>query len=93
VPVLGPVVSKVAISRFTRTLGTLVSSGVPILQALTIVKETSGNVIIGNAVAPFMKASRKAKPSPRRWKPPASFRPWSSAWWMSANKPARCRKC
>src|SRR5579862_5318686 len=50
VPVFGPVVSKVAISRFTRTLGTLVSSGVPILQALTIVKETSGNVIVGNAV-------------------------------------------
>jgi len=49
-PALGPVVSKVAIARFTRTLGTLVSSGVPILQALTIVKETSGNVIIGNAV-------------------------------------------
>jgi len=51
VPVFGPVVSKVAISRFSRTLGTLVSSGVPILQALNIVKETSGNVIIGNAVA------------------------------------------
>ena len=51
VPVLGPVISKVAIARFTRTLGTLVSSGVPILQALTIVKETSGNVIVGNAVA------------------------------------------
>jgi type IV pilus assembly protein PilC len=51
VPVLGPVVSKVAISRFARTLGTLVSSGVPILQALTIVKETSGNVIVGSAVA------------------------------------------
>ena len=50
-PVLGPVINKVAISRFTRTLGTLVSSGVPILQALTIVKETSGNVIIGEAVA------------------------------------------
>jgi type IV pilus assembly protein PilC len=50
VPVFGPVVSKVAISRFTRTLGTLVSSGVPILQALTIVKETSGNVIVGSAV-------------------------------------------
>src|SRR5438874_5632210 len=49
-PVIGPVVSKVAISRFTRTLGTLVSSGVPILQALTIVKETAGNVIISNAV-------------------------------------------
>jgi len=50
-PVLGPVFSKVAISRFTRTLGTLVSSGVPILQALTIVKETSGNVVVSNAVA------------------------------------------
>ena len=49
-PVFGPVVTKVAISRFTRTLGTLVSSGVPILQALTIVKETAGNVIISNAV-------------------------------------------
>ena len=50
-PVLGPVISKVAISRFTRTLGTLVSSGVPILQALTIVKETAGNVIVSNAVS------------------------------------------
>ena len=50
VPVFGQVVTKVAISRFTRTLGTLVSSGVPILQALTIVKETAGNVVIANAV-------------------------------------------
>src|SRR5437899_4127462 len=50
-PVVGPVISKVAISRFTRTLGTLISSGVPILQALTIVKETAGNVIISNAVS------------------------------------------
>jgi len=49
-PVIGPVISKVAISRFTRTLGTLVSSGVPILQALTIVKETAGNIIVSNAV-------------------------------------------
>jgi type IV pilus assembly protein PilC len=49
-PAFGPVISKVAISRFCRTLGTLVSSGVPILQALTIVKETAGNVIISNAI-------------------------------------------
>jgi len=46
VPVIGPVVNKVAISRFTRTFGTLVSKCVPILQALTIVKETAGNVIV-----------------------------------------------
>jgi type IV pilus assembly protein PilC len=50
-PVVGPVISKVAIARFTRTLGTLVTSGVPILQALNIVKETAGNVIIANAVS------------------------------------------
>ena len=50
-PVLGPVITKVAIARFTRTLGTLVSSGVPILQALTIVKETAGNMVVSNAVA------------------------------------------
>ncbi len=49
-PPIGAVISKVAISRFARTLGTLVSSGVPILQALTIVKETAGNVIIADAV-------------------------------------------
>jgi type IV pilus assembly protein PilC len=46
-PVLGPVFRKVAVARFTRTLGTLISSGVPILQALTIVKEAAGNVIVG----------------------------------------------
>jgi type IV pilus assembly protein PilC len=49
-PPIGSVISKVAISRFSRTLGTLVSSGVPILQALMIVKETAGNVIIADAV-------------------------------------------
>ena len=49
-PILGPVFSKLAIARFTRTLGTLVSSGVPILQALQIVRETSGNVIIANSI-------------------------------------------
>ncbi len=60
-PVLGPVISKVAISRFTRTLGTLVSSGVPILQALTIVKETSGNVIVGNAVASIHESVKEGE--------------------------------
>jgi type IV pilus assembly protein PilC len=49
-PAIGPVVRKIAISRFCRTLGTLATSGVPILQALTIVKETSGNVVVANAV-------------------------------------------
>lgn len=50
-PIFGPVFTKVAIARFSRTLGTLVHSGVPILQALNIVKETAGNVVVANAIA------------------------------------------
>jgi type IV pilus assembly protein PilC len=61
VPVVGPVVSKVSISRFTRTLGTLVSSGVPILQALTIVKETAGNVIVANAVTAIHESVKEGE--------------------------------
>jgi type IV pilus assembly protein PilC len=50
-PVLGKVSRKVALSRFARTLGTLLGSGVPILQALTIVKETAGNVVVGDMIS------------------------------------------
>jgi len=60
-PVLGPVISKVAIARFTRTLGTLVSSGVPILQALTIVKETAGNVVVAQAVAKIHESVKEGE--------------------------------
>ena len=49
-PIFGVLVQKTAISRFTRTLGTLMSSGVPVLQALSIVKETSGNEALGRAI-------------------------------------------
>jgi type IV pilus assembly protein PilC len=47
---LGDLVTKVAVARFARTLGTLITSGVPILQALKITKETIGNHVIQNAV-------------------------------------------
>jgi type IV pilus assembly protein PilC len=49
-PAVGKVSRKVALSRFARTLGTLLGSGVPILQALAIVKETVGNVVVGKMV-------------------------------------------
>ncbi len=49
-PLFGDVQSKSAISRFTRTLGTLVTSGVPILQALNITRETAGNIVVSNAI-------------------------------------------
>lgn len=49
-PVIGMLVRKVAVARFARTLGTLISSGVPILQALDITKDTAGNEIIARAI-------------------------------------------
>ena len=49
-PVFGPLIRMVSISRFARTLGTLISSGVPILQALNITRETSGNLVIADAI-------------------------------------------
>jgi type IV pilus assembly protein PilC len=50
-PLFGNLNRKTAISRFTRTLGTLVTSGVPILQALNITRETAGNAAIARAIA------------------------------------------
>jgi type IV pilus assembly protein PilC len=49
-PVFGTLISRTAIARLTRTLGTLLSSGVPVLQALMIVRDTSGNTVIARAV-------------------------------------------
>ncbi len=48
-PVFGPLFQKVAMARFTRNFGTMIHSGVPLLQALDIVGETSGNVVISRA--------------------------------------------
>src|ERR1043166_8389372 len=50
-PLLGDITRKTAISRFSRTLGTLVTSGVPILQALNITRETAGNSVVARAIA------------------------------------------
>ncbi|MEI8292464.1 MAG: type II secretion system F family protein [bacterium] len=49
-PLFGDLTKKSAISRFSRTLGTLVTSGVPILQALNITRETAGNAVIAGAI-------------------------------------------
>jgi type IV pilus assembly protein PilC len=49
-PVLGPVMRKIAVARFTRTLGTLLGSGVPILDALEIVAKTAGNMVVEEAI-------------------------------------------
>ena len=50
IPVFGPLIRKAAVARFTRTLGTLVSSGVPILDALGITARTAGNKVVEHAI-------------------------------------------
>ncbi|HNQ64350.1 MAG TPA: type II secretion system F family protein [Smithella sp.] len=49
-PVFGPLLKKVAVAKFARTLSTMMSSGVPILEGLSIVSKTSGNVVIEDAL-------------------------------------------
>ena len=60
-PVFGTLISKNSISRFTRTLGTLMAAGVPVLQALNIVKETVGNEVISRAVATIHDAVKEGE--------------------------------
>jgi type IV pilus assembly protein PilC len=60
-PVFGDLIRKTAISRFTRTLGTLVTSGVPILQALSITRETAGNNVIARAISQVHDAVKEGE--------------------------------
>jgi type IV pilus assembly protein PilC len=60
-PVMGPVLRKIAVARFTRTLGTLLQSGVPILDALEICARTAGNVIVQEGVMLVRQAISEGK--------------------------------
>ncbi|MBH0129943.1 type II secretion system F family protein [Salinibacterium sp. NK8237] len=60
-PVFGPLFRKVSISRFTRNFGTMLGAGVPILQALSIVGETSGNYVIEEALRRVADAVRQGQ--------------------------------
>ena len=60
-PLFGDVQRKTAISRFTRTLGTLVTSGVPILQALNITRDTAGNTIVSDAISKVHDAVKEGE--------------------------------
>src|SRR5215469_1168687 len=55
-PVIGMLLRKIAVARFTRTLGTLISSGVPILEGLDITAKTSGNAVVERAIQKTRKA-------------------------------------
>jgi len=56
IPLIGPLMRKIAVARFTRTLGTLISSGVPILEGLDITARTSGNAVVERAITATRKA-------------------------------------
>ncbi len=60
-PILGVILRKIAVARFSRTLSTLVSSGVPILEGLLITAKTSGNAIIEDAIMDTRKAVETGK--------------------------------
>ena len=60
-PVLGELIKKVAVAKFTRTLGTLIKSGVPILQALDTVAKTSGNRVIEKTIMSARESIREGE--------------------------------
>ena len=59
--VIGPVLRKIAVARFTRTLGTLITSGVPILEGLAITARTSGNAVLEDALMKVRKAVEEGR--------------------------------
>jgi type IV pilus assembly protein PilC len=60
-PVVGPLLRKIAVGRFTRTLGTLITSGVPILEGLAITARTSGNAVLEEALMKVRKAIEEGR--------------------------------
>jgi type IV pilus assembly protein PilC len=62
VPVFGPLFTKIAISRFSRNLGTLLNVGVPLLQALDVVGATTGNAVVTEAMKDLQNAVRDGQP-------------------------------
>jgi type IV pilus assembly protein PilC len=61
IPVIGILMRKIAVARFTRTLGTLISSGVPILEGLDITARTSGNAVVEKALTQVRKSLEEGK--------------------------------
>lgn len=60
-PIFGMLIRKIAVARFTRTLGTLITSGVPLLESLTITARTSGNAVIEKAILGVRKAVEEGR--------------------------------
>ena len=61
IPVIGNLIKKTAIARFTRTLGTLIAAGVPILEAILITRDTSGNYVFEKALTKVHDSIREGE--------------------------------
>ncbi len=61
-PIFGPLLKKVAVARFSRTLGTMISSGVPIITALEIVAKTAGNVVLEEVILDVRSSIAEGQP-------------------------------
>ena len=85
IPVFGPLIEKNILARTTRTLGTLVASGVPILEGLTITRETAGNSLFERMYGKVTDAIREgetiAKPMKEHSKP--GFHPVAMFFWCA----------
>lgn len=74
-PITGPLYRKLAIARFSRTLATLLGSGVPILESLDIVKEVAGNEVLARVIANVKKGVEKGERMSETLKISAEFPP------------------
>ena len=89
-PVTGTLVQRTAVSRVTRTLGTLLSSGVPILQSLVIVRDTTGNRVVSQALQNVHDAVKEGEGMTG---PLSCFRRWWCRWWRWARRPVLWPTC
>ena len=90
---IGDVVQKVALARWSRTFSGSVSSGVPILQAIQITGETSGNIVVEQAMEDVYESVKRGGSIAGPISSTASSRRWSPTWSRSARKPVSWRTC
>ena len=92
-PVFGNLLTKIAISRFSRNLGTLLSVGVPVMQALDVVGGTTGNAVIAEAMKDVQKSVRDGQPMSAPLVKHPIFPPMVTQMRRSAKRPARSARC
>lgn len=80
VPLIGGLIKKVAIARFSRTFGTLIRAGVPMLNALEVVKNTAGNAVVASAVDKIYVEVRQGAASLNQWQEIQYFHLWLPKW-------------